>query len=187
MKNNCLKTKVRKRTVLERNNLTKDNTWTHQQNGRQRVIDYFLVEPRFGRSVTDAGVTGLLDLGSDHRTIQLVMDVLAKTRTRRGKFRATLGKSTVGWRPTSTSEYQRTLDLCLQDSVVENRLYWTSRSIEDKLSFLEKQTVQTAKECRRVQQRNENGKHATSDVLKGLVEHRRNLRVRQQRRKALFR
>ena len=63
----------------------------------------------------------------------------------------------------------------MQDSVIEDRLYWTIKSIEDKLSFLEKKKVETARECRKPEQCSEIGNHATSDVLKGLVEHRQNL------------
>jgi hypothetical protein len=39
----------------------------------------------------------------------------------------------------------------------------------------EKQVVETARECRRTEQRSEIGNHATSDVLNGMVEYRRNL------------
>eukprot|EP00973_Karenia_brevis_P004321 592682-Karenia_brevis.AAC.1 len=43
--------------------------WTHTVNGRQRMIDYFLVESRHASEIIDAGVCKSLNMGSDHRAI----------------------------------------------------------------------------------------------------------------------
>jgi hypothetical protein len=56
------------------------NLWTHRQSGRERVVDYFLIEAKYFSTVTDAGTTDILDLGSDHRTVKVVTDTEVKMK-----------------------------------------------------------------------------------------------------------
>ena len=103
--------------------------WTHQQKGRRRVIDYFLVEARHVRNVMDAGVANMLDLGSDHRTVKLVIDNGANAKKRRRPYRPSKSSSTVGWHPESAYEYCYELDRCLKAALLEGRMYWTGKSL----------------------------------------------------------
>jgi hypothetical protein len=125
--------------------------------------------------VTDAGVTDMLHLGSDHRTVKLVVDSGAKTRKKTRQYRTPKSSSTVSWRPKSTAEYQQKLDTCLTDALTDERLYLSSKSLDDKLSFLECQAVRTATECRKVEQCSQISKQMTFDNLKDLVIRRQTL------------
>eukprot|EP00973_Karenia_brevis_P008082 1095156-Karenia_brevis.AAC.1 len=45
--------------------------WTHRQGDRERQIDYLCIDAKHRDLVRDAGVSRLLDLGSDHRAVKL--------------------------------------------------------------------------------------------------------------------
>ena len=51
----------------------KSKQWTHIQKGRQRTIDYLLVERDNRNAVQDVEVWRRLNLGSDHRAVRMTL------------------------------------------------------------------------------------------------------------------
>jgi hypothetical protein len=144
--------------------------WTHCQKGRKRQIDYILVDKGLGPCGTDAAVQKKIDLGSDHRAVQLTMD-LAPSRRRR-KF-VPKRCSVVGWEPADANKYAEILDNRLADVRVAEHLDWLDKSIDEKLADLEKIIPKTAHECRKLQKQHED---ARVFMPSDLMERRRQLR-----------
>ena len=144
--------------------------WTHCQKGRKLQIDYILVDKGLGPCGTDAAVQKKIDLGSDHRAVQLTMD-LAPSRRRR-KF-VPKRCSVVGWEPADANKYAEMLDNRLADVRVAEHLDWLDKSIDEKLADLEKIIPKTAHECRKLQKQHED---ARVFMPSDLMERRRQLR-----------
>eukprot|EP00973_Karenia_brevis_P060904 8470747-Karenia_brevis.AAC.1 len=104
--------------------------WTHAQNGRQRILDYFCVENNRMHEVVDAGVCKALNMGSDHRALFMKMKI---------------GK---GWQPTSVDAYKQKLDDTIEHLKLEMGLSKLDESIDEQVKTLEKLIIETASLCK---------------------------------------
>ena len=92
--------------------------WTHAFEGRERVIDYILIDMKLRRNLKDACVYHALDLGSDHRAtaVDLRFDASSAIKRRHG----TKNKNPIkGWRPKDGEAYRRQVEV--QCSEVQQR------------------------------------------------------------------
>ena len=98
---------------------------------------------------------------------------IGQIRKRKIRFVCKPSRNNVGWRPEDNTEYGRQLDLKLKDIMNEERLHNLGKSIDDKLEELGKLIVQTAAECRRVQERVEEFKKIAPEELKNMINERK--------------
>ena len=98
---------------------------------------------------------------------------IGQIRKRKRRYVCKTSRNNVGWRPEDNTEYGRQLDLKLKDIMNEERLHNLGKSIDDKLEELGKLIVQTAAECRRVQERVEEFKKIAPEELKNMINERK--------------
>ena len=87
--------------------------WTHTQNGRQRQIDYILVDSKYRRLVREGNREKALNLGLDHRAIKVVLDLQGFKTT--PKRRRAAAPKLQGWAPSDEAEYHQGLGARVMD------------------------------------------------------------------------
>ena len=147
--------------------------WTHSQNGRRRQIDYCMVEKKRWSSVEDARSGNFVDMGSDHRGVKVILDMGPAAMKKRKRFKALPTGGPFGWRPVDVDRYKKSLDACLNDLVLADRLDWVTKSIDEKLKALEGLVVKTARLCKASVQSANASKEELLDHLKNLLDQRR--------------
>jgi hypothetical protein len=131
-----------------------------------------MVDKESAPMVKDAMVQKRLDLGSDHRAVQMTCSLGAKRRKKR--FVQKSG-NVLGWQPQDTKRYAEPelLDERLADARVSDKLYWLDKSIDEQLGILEEIIVKTARECRQLENKDPK---PPMNPPKDLMELRRSLR-----------
>ena len=98
-------------------------------NGRPRQLDYFLAPISLRRSVQDAGSTSVLDMGSDHSTVKLVIRRKdGRTQKSNARYRVSSG-----WCSVDTGLYLKSLQDLLGDLETDLDLHSRAEEIEKAL------------------------------------------------------
>ena len=125
-----------------------DKLWTHTStNGRNRQIDYLMVEARQRCNVKDTEVTSKLDMGSDHRALCMTMTICRPRRRRKYKGGEKRSKSLKGWQADNVDEYELLLRAKCQDLGLIEQLAEVAGSVGDKCNLLADAVKETGIAC----------------------------------------
>ena len=150
-----------------------EKRWTHRQHGRERIIDYILIDRRLRRRLYNSEVCTEIDMGSDHRS-PCAQFKLERTTVRRKKRGGNRPAKVLGWVPKDVHKYKEMLDVTIKDVLRSEELEWKMQTIEAKCSLLEKAVRETALQCKKVDCQLPKP-HVLSDHLQQLLQTRRQL------------
>ena len=154
-------------------------TWTHaSSSGRQRQIDYILVDRWQLQFVTDAEVIKTLDMGSDHKALRMAIRIPRRQRKRKWKQSGDAHGSFKHWQADDVTEYADKLEKHCQDTELFTALDSLTRTIEDKCALLRNNLVQVAAECRR-KPTSEDPRAPRDDQILKWIEDRRSMQHEQ--------
>ena len=150
---------------------TNENTVTYvgpNQHGRQ--IDYFLVCRRTKRLMRNAGSVADIDMGSDHRAIELVMEIgTNKRRNQRGKPLTGDRTKRVAWKHVCTEKYPSQVS----DLFTESQ---TPANTEKRCEFIEATLLEACRLSEKLEE-TEDMSEGVDETLRELIERRRAMKT----------
>jgi hypothetical protein len=129
-----------------------DKQWTHQRGEHCRLIDYFLCEKRRWIEVRNLEATYDINVGTDHRCVNLLLRIKAPQTSRRKPRSRKADANLRGWKATDEMEYQGQLDAALLSAAKDDQLLKQSLEdrclqIEDLLLEVGRKSQATAEQC----------------------------------------
>ena len=111
-----------------------EKQWTHLLFGRERIIDYYLVEKRRWLVVKNVEATHDINIGTDHRCVRQDLQIETASHQKRPR-RLAAKRSLRGWATADPEVYKDNLDAVLNIAISDDNLL--IQALEEKCQLIE--------------------------------------------------